>query len=193
MTPKLMNRLADLERNAAPPSEGKHLAFQVEAPSGTTVGEIIAFLRARGHAIHGGDEVFVMNLGAYRQDSDAPLRDLSPGLTTEEMRTAAPAGGRWPTTWQVDLVWPDRYRLRSELQMGATVNITFAKSPAGVWRFPPEVPTAKPEKQVFDAEFKDKFPDVRLVKVEDVFGGWAKVQEEHLASGGKLDQLYAGH
>jgi sulfate transport system substrate-binding protein len=40
------------------------------------------------------------------------------------------------------------------------------------------------------AEFKDKFPEVRLVKVEDVFGGWAKVQEEHFASGALLDQIY---
>lgn len=40
------------------------------------------------------------------------------------------------------------------------------------------------------AEFKDKFPEVRLVTVEDVFGGWPKVQEEHFASGGLLDQIF---
>ena len=40
------------------------------------------------------------------------------------------------------------------------------------------------------AEFKDKFPDIRLVKVDDVFGGWKKIQEEHFASGGILDKLY---
>ncbi len=40
------------------------------------------------------------------------------------------------------------------------------------------------------AEFKDQFPDVRLVTVEDVFGGWDKIQEEHFASGAILDQLY---
>lgn len=40
------------------------------------------------------------------------------------------------------------------------------------------------------AEFKDKFPDVRLVTVEDVFGGWKKTQEEHFASGALLDQLF---
>jgi sulfate transport system substrate-binding protein len=39
-------------------------------------------------------------------------------------------------------------------------------------------------------EFKDQFPDVRLVTVEDVFGGWAKAQEEHFASGALLDQIY---
>jgi sulfate transport system substrate-binding protein len=40
------------------------------------------------------------------------------------------------------------------------------------------------------AEFKDQFPEVRLVTVEDVFGGWEKVQSEHFGSGGLLDQIY---
>jgi sulfate transport system substrate-binding protein len=31
---------------------------------------------------------------------------------------------------------------------------------------------------------------VRLVTVEDVFGGWKKVTEEHLADGGILDKIY---
>lgn len=44
--------------------------------------------------------------------------------------------------------------------------------------------------EAVSAEFKDQFPEVRLVTVEDVFGGWPKVQEEHFASGGLLDQIY---
>jgi sulfate transport system substrate-binding protein len=40
------------------------------------------------------------------------------------------------------------------------------------------------------AEFKESFPEIRLVTVEDVFGGWEKIQEEHFASGAILDQLY---
>ena len=32
-------------------------------------------------------------------------------------------------------------------------------------------------------EFKDKFPAIRLVNVEEVFGGWDKIQKEHFASG----------
>lgn len=40
------------------------------------------------------------------------------------------------------------------------------------------------------AEFSDQFPEVRLVTVEDVFGGWDRAQQEHFASGAKLDQLY---
>lgn len=39
-------------------------------------------------------------------------------------------------------------------------------------------------------EFKAEFPTIRLVKVEDTFGGWDKVQKEHFASGGTLDKLY---
>lgn len=40
------------------------------------------------------------------------------------------------------------------------------------------------------AEYKDSFPDIRLVNVDDVFGGWAKISEEHFASGAKLDTIY---
>ncbi|MDO9417438.1 thiosulfate ABC transporter substrate-binding protein CysP [Pararhizobium sp.] len=40
------------------------------------------------------------------------------------------------------------------------------------------------------AEFKDKFPEIRLVNVDDVFGGWKKISEEHFASGAILDSLY---
>lgn len=40
------------------------------------------------------------------------------------------------------------------------------------------------------AEFSEEFPEIRLVTVEDVFGGWAKVREDHFASGAALDQIY---
>ncbi|MDI6027019.1 sulfate ABC transporter substrate-binding protein [Corticibacterium sp. UT-5YL-CI-8] len=39
-------------------------------------------------------------------------------------------------------------------------------------------------------EFKDNFPNVRLVTVEDVFGGWDAVQKDHFAEGALLDQIY---
>ena len=45
------------------------------------------------------------------------------------------------------------------------------------------------DEAVADA-FKDEFPEVRLVTVEDVFGGWDKAQEEHFASGAILDHIY---
>jgi sulfate transport system substrate-binding protein len=40
------------------------------------------------------------------------------------------------------------------------------------------------------AKHANDFTDVRLVTVEDVFGGWDNVTKEHLADGGILDQLY---
>ncbi len=40
------------------------------------------------------------------------------------------------------------------------------------------------------AKFKDQFPEIRLVTVEDVFGGWSKVSAEHFAEGTILDRIY---
>jgi len=40
------------------------------------------------------------------------------------------------------------------------------------------------------ATVKDKFPQVKLYTIEDEFGGWNKVNEVHLNSGAKLDQLF---
>ena len=40
------------------------------------------------------------------------------------------------------------------------------------------------------AEYKDQFPEIRLVTVEDVFGGWEKVSKEHFAEGAILDGIY---
>ncbi|MCJ2137498.1 hypothetical protein MKK69_26225 [Methylobacterium sp. J-026] len=92
----LIDRIARLEAAAVPPSTGKHLTFQVEASQGTPTGDIVTFLRERGHAIHPEDQVFVMNLGAHLAADGDPIRDLSHALLTEEDRAAAPAAGRWP-------------------------------------------------------------------------------------------------
>ncbi|MCJ2052794.1 hypothetical protein [Methylobacterium sp. J-070] len=96
MTPRAMERLARLEANAAPPSNGKHLIFRVEAPHETPFGDIVIFLKDRGHAIHEGDDVFVMNVGAHEMAEGEMPRDLSPTLLTEEMRAAASPAGQWP-------------------------------------------------------------------------------------------------
>ena len=40
------------------------------------------------------------------------------------------------------------------------------------------------------AQFKDRFPAVKLVKIEDEFGGWDKVNKDHLNPDAKLDQLF---
>ena len=39
-------------------------------------------------------------------------------------------------------------------------------------------------------KFKDKFPAVKLVRIEDEFGGWEKLNKDHLNPGAKLDQLF---
>ncbi|TBN44130.1 sulfate ABC transporter substrate-binding protein [Paracoccus subflavus] len=44
--------------------------------------------------------------------------------------------------------------------------------------------------EAITAEFAGNFPEVRLVTVEEVFGGWDKVQEEHFAEGGILDSVF---
>ncbi|RUT28573.1 sulfate ABC transporter substrate-binding protein [Arsenicitalea aurantiaca] len=36
----------------------------------------------------------------------------------------------------------------------------------------------------------DRFPEVRLVTVEDVFGGWDQASAEHFADGGLLDRVF---
>lgn len=39
---------------------------------------------------------------------------------------------------------------------------------------------------------KASYPAVRLVKVEDVFGGWEKATKEHFAEGGILEEVFVG-
>ncbi|WP_227370856.1 thiosulfate ABC transporter substrate-binding protein CysP [Halomonas sp. M20] len=38
-------------------------------------------------------------------------------------------------------------------------------------------------------EFADQFPETELLRVEDVFGSWSQVMDNHFSSGGELDQL----
>lgn len=40
------------------------------------------------------------------------------------------------------------------------------------------------------AEFAAQFPEVKLVTVEDAFGGWDKLNKTHFAEGGILDKLF---
>jgi len=41
-----------------------------------------------------------------------------------------------------------------------------------------------------DPEDKKRFPDVTLVTIDDVFGGWQPAQKRHFADGGLFDQIY---
>lgn len=47
------------------------------------------------------------------------------------------------------------------------------------------------DEKIMAAE-KDRFPQVELLTVDKVFGGWKKANETHFASGGKLDQVFVG-
>lgn len=44
--------------------------------------------------------------------------------------------------------------------------------------------------QTVAAKHADTFPEVRLVTVEDAFGGWDKVAKDHFADGGLLDKVF---
>ncbi len=40
-------------------------------------------------------------------------------------------------------------------------------------------------------KYENKFPKVNLFTIDEVLGGWQKVQKKHFADGGTFDQLYA--
>ncbi|ABS63691.1 sulfate ABC transporter, periplasmic sulfate-binding protein [Parvibaculum lavamentivorans DS-1] len=49
----------------------------------------------------------------------------------------------------------------------------------------------RPVKPEFaDKEDLKRFPTVKLVSIDDVFGGWVKAQPEHFGDGGVFDQIY---
>jgi len=47
----------------------------------------------------------------------------------------------------------------------------------------------KPE--LADPEDVKRFPEVNLITIDDVFGGWQKAQKEHFSDGGIFDQIYS--
>ena len=42
------------------------------------------------------------------------------------------------------------------------------------------------------AKYARQFPKLRLVTIDDTFGGWAKAQKTHFSDGGVFDQIYSG-
>jgi sulfate transport system substrate-binding protein len=48
----------------------------------------------------------------------------------------------------------------------------------------------RPRDPTVAARFADRYPQVRLFTIDDVFGGWSKAQPDHFDDGGKFDQLY---
>jgi sulfate transport system substrate-binding protein len=84
----------------------------------------------------------------------------------------------------------DRYADKHGTRALATAYLEYLYTPEG------QTILAKAYNRVNDkavaAQFKDKFPEVKLYRVEDEFGGWDKLNAAHLASGAKLDQLFGG-
>jgi sulfate/thiosulfate transport system substrate-binding protein len=50
----------------------------------------------------------------------------------------------------------------------------------------------RPRDQKVAAKYSKTFPKVRLVTIDDTFGGWRKAQKTHFADGGVFDQIYVG-
>ena len=48
----------------------------------------------------------------------------------------------------------------------------------------------RPQDETVAAAHAETFPEVRLVTVEDAFGGWDQVATEHFADGGLLDKVF---
>jgi sulfate transport system substrate-binding protein len=84
----------------------------------------------------------------------------------------------------------DKYAEKHGTKALATAYLEFLYSPEG------QNIEAKGYNRVTDAgvmaKYKDKFPEVKLYRVEDEFGGWDKLNKEHLNPGAKLDQLFGG-
>jgi sulfate/thiosulfate transport system substrate-binding protein len=50
----------------------------------------------------------------------------------------------------------------------------------------------RPRDKKVAAKYAKVFPKVKLVTIDDTFGGWRKAQKTHFADGGIFDQVYSG-
>ena len=48
----------------------------------------------------------------------------------------------------------------------------------------------RPINEEIAKKYKDYFPEVKMVTIDEVFGGWRVAQEKHFAEGGIFDQIY---
>jgi len=48
----------------------------------------------------------------------------------------------------------------------------------------------RPRDEKVAAKYAAQFPKIKLVTIDDTFGGWAKAQKLHFADGGTFDQIY---
>ena len=48
----------------------------------------------------------------------------------------------------------------------------------------------RPRDPAVGAKYAGQFPEVKLVTIDQAFGGWAKAQAAHFADGGSFDRIY---
>ena len=48
----------------------------------------------------------------------------------------------------------------------------------------------RPRDEEVAAKYKNQFPQLTLVTIDEAFGGWQKAQKEHFADGGTFGQIY---
>ena len=87
------------------------------------------------------------------------------------------------------VVWVDKYTARRGTEKAARAYLEYLFSPAG------QALAVKHHFRPIDAALlahnRDRFPDLPLVSVPDVFGSWAQAQQTHFTDGGVFDQIYA--
>ena len=49
----------------------------------------------------------------------------------------------------------------------------------------------RPRLESVVTKYADKFGKLKLVKVDEAFGGWAQAQKAHFGEGGTFDQIFA--
>ena len=49
----------------------------------------------------------------------------------------------------------------------------------------------RPRNEEIAKKYEAFFPEVKMVTIDEVFGGWRAAQEKHLADDGIFDQIYA--
>ena len=86
---------------------------------------------------------------------------------------------RWSTRWSTSAAparWPRPISISSTRRLAR--------------RSLPRTSTGRVKPDSADPADLARFPKIKLVTVDQAFGGWAKAQAEHFAEGGIFDQIY---
>lgn len=86
------------------------------------------------------------------------------------------------------VTWVDRNVKRKGTEAVAKAYLEFLYSPEGQ-----EIAGRnfyRPRLAAALEKFKTQFADLRMVTIDEAFGGWAKAQAAHFADGGSFDQIY---